>query len=120
MIELNENITSDTVTEIFANVVLPEAINHRHSATGLVSMHQRRSNPIYGIYTLITLQISAGVYSPFWIIQPDHRLLWLKIEFYSEFGAKMYTLVPHTARRLNFQNPDTVKRFIELYMNFIS
>ena len=24
-----------------------------------------------------------------------------KVDFYSEFGAKMDTLVPHTARRLN-------------------
>ena len=31
----------------------------------------------------------------------------------------MDTLVPHTARRLNFQKPDTIKRFIELYDNFI-
>ena len=40
MIDLNENITSETVTEIFENGGLTEAITHRHHATGLICMYQ--------------------------------------------------------------------------------
>ena len=112
MIELNEKITSDTVIEIFANIVLKEAINHRHRDIGLVTMYQIVSHPIDGIYTSITLQVSDERYPPFIIIPSDYLLRWLKINFDSTFGAKMDTLVPHTEQRLNFQKPDTVKRFI--------
>ena len=119
MIDLNENITSDTVTEIFANIGLTGDITHHHRATGLVLTHQRGSHPIYGIYTSSTLQVSDIRYLPLGIIPSDHRLLWSKIEFDSAFRAKMDTLVPHTVRRLNFQITDTVKHFIELYKNFI-
>ena len=45
------------MTEIFVNVGLAEAINHRHSATGLVLTYQRISPTIDGIYTLSNLQI---------------------------------------------------------------
>ena len=62
VIELNEKITSDTVIEIFANVYLTEDMNKRHRDTGLVPNQQRRSHPIYGIYTSGTLQVSAGCY----------------------------------------------------------
>ena len=71
MLYLNENITSDTLTEIFSNVGLMEATTPRTSAKGLT------------------------------------------------FGAIMDTQVPHTVRRLNFQEPDTIKLVIELYKNFI-
>ena len=64
MIDLNENITSDTVTEIFANVGLTEAIAHRQCATGIVPKYQRGSHPIYVIYTSITLKVSAYGYLP--------------------------------------------------------
>ena len=75
MVDLNENITSDTVEEIFANVGLTEAITHHHRATGMVPTYQIVSHPIDGIYTLITLQISYGIYPPFGIIPSDHHLL---------------------------------------------
>ena len=75
MIDLNENITSDTVTELFVNVGLVEAITNHHCDTGLVLTYQRVSHPIDGIYTSITLQISAGGYLPFGSIPSDHRLL---------------------------------------------
>ena len=119
MIDLNEKITSDTIIDIFAHVSQTEAINHRHSATGLVPKYQKGSHPLYGIHTSITLQVSNGGYPPFGIIPSYHILLWLKIEFDSSFGAIMDTLVPHTARRLNCQKTDTVKRFIEPHENFI-
>ena len=77
------------------------------------------SQNIYGIYTLSTLQVSSGGYHPFGIIPSDHFFLWLKIESDSAFGAKMDTLVPHNARRLNHQKHDTVKFFIKLYKKFI-
>ena len=109
MIDLNENITSDTVTDIFANVCLTEAITHCHCATGLVPMYQILSHPIDGIYTLITLQVSSRGYLPFGVIPSDHHLIWLKIYFDYTIGTKMDTLVPHTARMLNCQKPDTVK-----------
>ena len=88
--------------EIFANVGLTESITLLHHVTGLVLTYQRGSHPIYGIYTSRFLQVSAGVYLPFVIIPSYHRLLWFKIEFDSEFGAKMGPLVPHTAWSLNF------------------
>ena len=119
MIELNKKIISETVTEVFSNVGLTEAITCRHRATGLVLTYQIGSHPIDVIYTSITFQVSSGGYLTFGIIPSYHHLLWLKIEFDSEFCAEMYTLVPHTARRLNCQKPDTVKRFIELYEKLI-
>ena len=93
MVDLNDNITSDTVEEIFSNVGLTEAITHHHRATGTVTMYQIVSHPIDGIYTLINIQISDGGYPPFGIIPSDHHLLWLEIE--------LNTLVPHTMWRLN-------------------
>ena len=99
MIDLNKKITSDTVTDIFANIGLTEAITHRNRATGLVLTRQRGPQPIYGICNWITIQVSAGSYIPFVIIPSDHRLLWLKIDFDSSCEAKMDTLVPHTVRR---------------------
>ena len=79
MIDLNDKITTDTVTEIISNVGLVEAINNCHSNTGLVSTYQRVSHPIYGIYTLSNLQVSSVGYLIFVIIPSYHRLLWLKI-----------------------------------------
>ena len=78
MIEFNEKVTSDTVTELFASVGLPEAITHPHLATGLVPTYQRGSQPIDGIYNTRTINVSAGAYLQFGIIRSDHRLLWLK------------------------------------------
>ena len=75
MIDLNDNITSDTVTELFANVGLTKAINSLHHATGLVPTYQRGSHPINGIYTSIALQVSAGGYLLFGIIPSYHCLL---------------------------------------------
>ena len=109
MINLNEKITPGTVIEIFSNIGLTEVITHSHPDTGMVPTYQRLSHPIYVIHTSITLQVSSGIYLPFGIIPLYHRLLWLKVEFDSAFGDKMDALVTHTARRLNFQNPDTVK-----------
>ena len=40
MIDLNDNVKSDTVTDIFAKVGLTEAITHRHRATGMVMTYQ--------------------------------------------------------------------------------
>ena len=37
--DYNENITSDTMTELFENLGLTEAITHRLHATGLVMMY---------------------------------------------------------------------------------
>ena len=119
IVDLNEMITADTVTEIFANVGRAEAIFRRHCDTGLLPTYQRGSHPIDGIYTSINFQISSVVYLSFLIIPSYHCLLWLKSEFDSAFGAKMDTLVPHPACRLNCQKIDTVKCFIELYKNFI-
>ena len=101
IIELNENITSETATEIFANVGLTETITHHYCDTGLVPTHKRGSHHIDGIYTSINIKFSAVGYIPFGTIPSDHHLLWLKIDFDSEFGTKMDTLVPHTVRRLN-------------------
>ena len=93
MIELIENITSNTVPDIFSNVGLKYAIiTHCHSVTGMVSTYQRESHAIDSIYTLRTLQVSTGGYLPFVIISSDHQLLWLKIDFYSAFGTKIDTL----------------------------
>ena len=114
VIDLNENISSDTMTDIFSSVVLTKAIAPHHCATHMMLMYQIETHPIYGIYTSITLQVSSGGSLPFLIIPFDHHLLWLKNKFDSVFGAKMDTLVPHTAQELNYQKPDTVKRFIEL------
>ena len=75
MIELNEKITSETVTNIFAILGLTEAIIHLHIDTGLVPTRQRESHHIYGIYNFITLQVLSGDYLPFGIIPSDHRLL---------------------------------------------
>ena len=105
MIGVNEKITADTVTEIFGNLCLTEVIDHCYSDTDLVTTYQIVSHHIDGIYTSITLQVSAGGYLRFGIISSDHRLLWLKIEFDSGFGATMDPLVPHTKRNLNFQKP---------------
>ena len=105
--------------KLFANVGLMGDITHRHHDTGLVLTYQIVPHPIYCICTSSALQVSAGGYLPFGIIPSDNRLLWLKIGFDSAFGAKMDTLLPHTARRLKFQKTDTVKCFIELYKNFI-
>ena len=104
-IGLNEKITPETVTEIFENVGLTEAITHHHCDTGMVTMYQSQSHPIDGIYTSSTLQVSSGGYIPFVIISSYHRLLWLKNEFDYAFGAKVDTLMPHTVRRLKFQEP---------------
>ena len=79
MIELNEKATSDTVTEIFANVGLTEALNHHDCAKGMWLPYQTGSHPIDGIYNSSTLQVSYGGYLPFGIIPSDHRLLWLKL-----------------------------------------
>ena len=68
MIKPNEKITLDTVAEIFANIGLTEAITHHHRTIGLVQMYQRGSHTICGIYTLITIQVSAGGYLLFRII----------------------------------------------------
>ena len=68
MIDLNENITSDTVIEIFATVGLTETITHSHCVTGLVPTYQSGSHPIYVIYKLSTLQVPAIGYLPFGII----------------------------------------------------
>ena len=76
MIDLNDNITSDTVTELFANVVLAEAITHCHRKIGLVTTYQRVSHPIDVIYTSSTLWVSSGGYLLFVIIPSYHRLLW--------------------------------------------
>ena len=54
-IDPNENITSDTLTEIFVNLGLTEAITHHHCDTGLVTTYQILSHPIDGIYTSINL-----------------------------------------------------------------
>ena len=105
--------------DIFVNVGLAKSITYHRSATGLVLIYQRLSHPIDGIYTLITLHISAGGYLEFVIIPSDHYILWLKVEVGSVFSATLDTLVPHTARRINCQKPDTVKLFIEIYENFI-
>ena len=117
MINLNQNITSDTVTYIFANVGLTEAINHRHLDTFLVTTYQRLSHLINGIYTSRTLQVLSLCYIPFGNIPSDHHLLWIKIELYSSFGAKMDTLVPHNARRLKIQKPDTINNLYNYTRN---
>ena len=57
MIELNENITSVIVTEVFSYVGLAEAIINRHCDTGMVPMRKRESHPIYGIYITQSLFI---------------------------------------------------------------
>ena len=111
-IELNCNITSDNVTEIFANIGLTETITHQHRATDLVPTYQSWSHPIYSIYTSSTLKVSSGGYIKSGIITSYHHLLWLKIELNFAFSTKMDTLVPHTARMLNFQKPNTLKRFV--------
>ena len=67
IIDLNEKIISNTMTDIFANVGLTEAITHRHIATGLVPTYQIGSHPIDGIYTLSTLQVSSSGYLQFGI-----------------------------------------------------
>ena len=112
IIGLDEKIASDTMVDIFANVGLTEAITHFHSDIGLIPTYQRVSHPLDGIYTSSNLQVSAGGYPPFGIIPSDHHLLWIKMDFDSAFGAKMDTLVPHTARRLNFQKSKTIKHLI--------
>ena len=65
MIDFIKNITSDTVTDIFANIGLTEAIVHRHCDTGLVPTYQRGSHPIDGIYISRNVQVSDGGYLPF-------------------------------------------------------
>ena len=60
MINLNEKIKSDTMTEIFANVGLVEAITRLHSDTGFVTTYQRGSHIIDYIYISINIQVSDG------------------------------------------------------------
>ena len=96
MIDLNENITSQNITDTFQQIGLREAITTKYGHTGTVPTYQRGQVPIDGIFLSPTLKISIGGYFPFHAFPTDHRFIWAKISFASCFG---YRLPPFSLTR---------------------
>ena len=111
MIELNKDITKDSVKQKFESIGLQECITEKHTATGMAPTYQQGSRPIDGIYLSPSLDISTGGYFPFKEVPTDHRFLWVKIEFEQCFGCNMPPLASIDSRRLKTDDPQCVKRF---------
>ena len=120
LMDANENVSNDHMTEIFDALGMKEVILDRHQESqDLQPTYHRGSEPIDGIFISNDIEVEAAGYLPFGESPSDHRGLWVKIKEESLFGYSMEKIPPITARRLTLDNPKVVTKWISIYKNFL-
>ena len=98
MMDANEDVTAEPLTEALQAVGLREVIIEAHSDSGIVPTYQRGSRPIDGIFLSPSLSITKGGYLPFGTAPTDHRPLWIQIKYEEALGYTMDPLSSPSAR----------------------
>ena len=120
MVDLNEDVTTDSVISFFSDLGLKEAVTDRHVHNcGVQPTYQRGRSPIDGVYISQHLEIQAGGYLPFGDAPSDHRAVWITLDFESILGYDTYRPIRPQARRLKLNNPKVVKNFQQSYFEYI-
>ena len=121
LMDANEDVSNEDITAKFQILGMKEAILDRHKARqGLQPTYNRGRVPIDGIFVSDNIEVEAAGYLPFGESPSDHRGLWVQIKEESIFGYSMEKVVPVSARRLTLDNPKVVRRWIELYRDFLT
>ena len=115
-IDANEDLRQGLVKTQLSNQELTE-INLHHHGSHTSGTYNRGSAPIDGIWVSSTLLGGRCGYLPHGEGPPgcDHCILWLDLPKASVFGNKLVSSKP-SARRLKCQDPRTVQRFQEHYV----
>jgi hypothetical protein len=122
MLDGNEDSRSGDLHNAFFNIQLHEAILNRHG-TDTPATYNRNQNrkPIDGIWSNISLTITAGGFCAFDQVLPgtNHRTVWVEMHYKEAFGHIMPAIIKHQARRLQCKDPRCVDNFIRRYKQHI-
>ena len=120
MMDLNEDISSDAITQHFNSLHLHEAILTKHKDDHeIASTYNRGNKPIDGIFISDHLSITEGGYLPFGEAISDHRGIWITIQFEQVLGYNMAKPIRPQAQRLKTTIPNVLSKFQQTYMDFI-
>ena len=117
--DINDNVTLQSVRQPFRDIGLEEVITHRHQGP-VPSTYNRGLAPIDGIFASSTLQdVSCGYLAFGDGVPSDHRCLWIDIPYSIAFGHDIPPCVKPSARRLKCTDPRTVKQYLDYYEAFV-
>jgi hypothetical protein len=120
LLDGNENMNSGPLAETLSELGLAEAIIGRHGGNESTVLQNESNTPIDGVWCSVGLHISAGGYLPYEALVPhtNHIALWIDIDYEHILGHNLLPIVRPAMRRLQCQDPRSVKNFISGYKEF--
>jgi exonuclease III len=119
--DLNQDITSNAITQFFHNLHMTNMIFSRHSPAHAPSTYQRNSQQVSvdGIWCTENIQaLNAGYLS--WDESPgDHRVLWVDIPFSQLFGHSPPPVWRPQFRKLQLRDPNCVMKYNTLLLQLL-
>ena len=115
----NEDITGQSLSSWMDTFDLKEVITNIHGKNPPPTFH-RGLQAIDGIFASSSLEIDRAGYLGFGDIPGDHRGIWIDVPHTSILGYKMSDIPVASARRLKFNNPRVVQRYLELLMGYLT
>ena len=100
LMDCNSEICGTEIKTWINNLELTESITSRHALGQEVSTYQRGKNKIDGIFISHSIEINQGGYLPFDYFPPNHRGLWIDINYTKVFGFLTNKSVRPNSRRL--------------------
>ena len=95
LMDANENVGNNNMTQTFEKIGLKEAILSRHRVSqGTQVTYQRGRDPIDGIFVSANLAIEAAGYLSFGEGASDHRGIWIQVKQENVFGYNMDKVQP--------------------------
>ena len=100
---------------------MKEVILNQHPRHDAPATHNRGSKPIDGIFATPIFHDQPCGYLDFTDGPGDHRPTWQDVPLTTIFGAPAkQAFIPPQARRLQCRDPRTMKKYQQLYMEFVS
>ena len=114
--DLNHTVDSEQVIRFLQQHQLHNIHQSLHpSYNSHLPTHDRGSQSIDAIFASQGISANKGGFLGFKTFPSDHRFLWCDISINSLFGSTSPTIIAHSRRRLQYEDPRTVTRFNKSY-----
>jgi hypothetical protein len=118
LLDGNHDMRNSALSQRFSSINLMEPILHRHGIHGPSTFRRNGSRtPIDGIWISNNLTVQGCGYLEYhqFLLNADHRCLWLNLTYTQDFGHNMPATVKPRHRRLHCHDPRIISNYVARY-----